>query len=434
MNYAYPVIAGGKFIGAMVSVVSTKEISQFVSRNNLLGQGQSFLLYGQDHVLAHGTLKDQPAAGSEEHPLPHLPRFSDQILAGIWQKEERHPLVIPLPPQTNGHIVELFGERYVFIYQNLKGYGPQPIIAGVYYRSSDVNTEIKRLMFSMMSGLLALILSLIIIVFIGRRIARPIVRFSAVANRVRNLEIDKVGFLPNSLFRELNDQSKSFNAMLQALHWFELYVPKKIVESLIKQNIKVGGDISETQEITVMFTDIVGFSSASENMSARQVATFVNEHFTLVAECIENEGGIVDKFIGDSVMAFWGAPDTQKDNADRACRAALAIREKIRADNIKRQSESKPAIHIRIGIHTGPAIVGNIGSSGRLNYTVIGDTVNTGQRLEQLGRELFPSGTEVSCLISGDTAHKLSDDWNVTTAGKIKLKGHTEAKEVFKLL
>jgi len=434
LNYAYPVVVGGKFIGAMVAVVSTQQLSGFVSRSNLIANGQQFLLYGKKHVMAHWILENGFANKSSEHPLPHLPQFSDSVLSAIWQTEGRYGLDLPLPKGTMGHVLEVLGEQYVFIYQSLEGYGPQPIIAGVYYRSSDVNTEIKRLIYSMMAGLLALVVSLIVIVFVGHRIARPIVRFSSVANRIRNLEVKKVGFLPNSIFRELDDQSKSFNAMLRALHWFELYVPKKIVESLIKQNIQVGDDISKTQEITVMFTDIVDFSSASENMTAREVASYVNEHFNLLAECIEAEDGIVDKFIGDSVMAFWGAPDIQNDSAKRACQTAVTIRAKIHNDNAKRRSNGKAPIHIRIGIHTGPAIAGNIGSSGRLNYTIIGDTVNTGQRLEQLGKEVYPSDTEVSILVSQNTIQMQGSDFQFVSAGEYKLKGHNHAIEVFKLL
>jgi len=434
LNYATPVIIKGKFIGAMVSVVSINELSRFVSQSGLIANGQQFLLYGKNHVMAHWLLESDFANRSSKHPLPHLPQFSDPVLSSIWQTKGRYNLDLPLPKGTKGHVLRIFNKEYVFLFQNLEGFGPQPIYVGAYFLSTDVNEEMQRLIYSLIAGLVALAISILIAVLIGHQIARPIVRFSAVANRVRNLDIAKVGYLPNSVFRELNDQSTSFNAMLRALRWFELYVPKKIVESLIRQNTQVGDDISSTQEITVMFTDIVGFTSTSENMTAREVATFVNEHFTLVAECIEKEEGIVDKFIGDSVMAFWGAPDTQSNNADRACRAALSIRKNICKDNLKRKSQGKPPIHLRIGIHTGPAIVGNIGSTGRLNYTVIGDTVNIGQRLEQLGKELVSPGTEVSCLISGQTAHKLKGDFTLTSAGKVKLKGHTETIEVFKLI
>ncbi len=434
LYYAYPVTVDSKFKGAIVAIVSIRELSQFVSQSSLPREGKSFLLYGQDHILAHWALENGYSGRSAGQPLPGLSQFSDPILSAIWNTKNRFAFIIPLPQGTQGHVVGLFNQQYVFIYQRLSGFGSKPIIAGVYYNSADVNEELKRLMFSMAAGILALMISLIIMVFIGRHIARPIVHFSNVANRVRALEITKVGFLPGSIFRELNDQSKAFNAMLQALHWFELYVPKKIVESLIKQNTHLGDNISNEHNVTVMFTDIAGFSTASKDMTAGEVAGFVNEHFTLVAACIEAEDGIVDKFIGDSVMAFWGAPDNQEDSAERACRAALAIRASIHGDNKKRAASARPPIHIRIGIHTGPAIVGNIGSPGRLNYTIIGDTVNIGQRLEQLAKEVYASNTEVSILISRNTASKLSDDFKVTSAGQFILKGYTKAIEIFKLL
>jgi adenylate cyclase len=434
LNYAYPIIVEGKFIGAMVAVVSIKDLSRFVDQSGLTGRGRQFLLYGQDHVLAHTALKGGYAGRSENHPLPELSQFSDPVLSAIWQTEDRYPLEIPLPSGTRGHVLDISGKQFIFLYQYLAGFGSEPIIAGVYYRLSDVGQELQRLLYSLIAGLVALAVSLVIVVFIAFRITKPIVHFSVVAKRVRYLEIAKVGFLPSSILRELNDQSKAFNAMLQALLWFELYVPKKIVDSLIKRNIRVGDDISDAQEITVMFTDIVGFSSACENMTAREVASFVNQHFTLVASCIEAEEGIVDKFIGDSVMAFWGAPDPQDDSAARACRAALAIRAKIHTDNIERLAKGKAPVHMRIGIHTGTAIVGNIGSPGRLNYTIIGDTVNTGQRLEQLGKEVYPPDTEVSCLISENTAALLGNTFDTNSVGQFTLKGHKNSTEVFKLL
>ncbi len=129
-----------------------------------------------------------------------------------------------------------------------------------------------------------------------------------------------------------------------------------------------------------------------------------------------------------------GAPDIQTDSAQRACRAALTIRAKIHQDNAKRRLNGKAPIHIRIGIHTGPAIAGNIGSPGRLNYTIIGDTVNTGQRLEQLGKEVYPPDTEVSILISRNTMQMLNGEFQFVSAGEFKLKGHSQATEVFKLL
>jgi len=434
LNYAYPVRVRGKFIGAMVAAVSIKELSRFVGKSGLIRDGQGFLLYGREHVLAHWALENGYADRTANEPLPRLSRFSDPVLSAIWNTQNRYSLNIPLSQGTEGHVLEIFNDQHVFVYQRLKGFGAQPIIVGVHYRSADVSEEIKRVVFSLVAGLLALSASLIIVVYVGRRITRPIIHFSTVANRVQNLEIAKVGFLPNSIFRELNDQSKAFNSMLQALYWFEIYVPKNIVESLIKRNIRVGDDISEEQEITVMFTDIVNFSSTSEDMTAREVATFVNEHFTLVTECIEAEEGVLDKFIGDSAMAFWGAPVIHPDSASRACRAALAMRIKIHEDNLVRISQGKDPVQIRIGIHTGTAIIGNIGSPGRLNYTIIGDTVNIAQRLEQGAGKVYPASTEVAILISDNTANLLDGVFKTETVGQLTLKGHAHQIKTFKLL
>ncbi len=434
LNHVQPVIENKKFKGVIVAVVSIQQLSQFVADNSLSSDGQRFLLYGRDQVLAHWLLGTGYANRSSQKPLPALAGFSDPVLSAIWKKSGRHALSLDMPRGTNGHVLEIFNDTYIFIYQNLVGFGPKPIIVGTYFQAAAVSQEIQRMKLSFLAGLIALLISLIAAVMVGRRIARPIVQFSAVTNRIRSLDISKVGFLPNSIFRELNDQSSAFNAMLRALLWFEVYVPKKIVERLVKQGTTVGQDISAVRDITVMFTDIVGFSSASEELQGREVAAFINQHFTLVAACIEAEKGTVDKFIGDSVMAFWGAPEDQDDQADRACRTALAIQSSIHNDNLRRRANGEPPIRLRIGIHSGPAVVGNIGAPGRLNYTIIGDTVNIGQRLEQLAKEVFPPNTEVAILISSDCGQKLSGKFDKASAGRREIKGRAGKIEIYKLI
>ena len=283
-----------------------------------------------------------------------------------------------------------------------------------------------------MVGIGALALSIVAAVLLGRRIARPIVRFSAAAGQVRELNIAEIGDLPGSVFRELDQQARAFNAMLSALRWFELYVPRKIVGRLVKRG-DIDDTISSARKITVMFTDIAGFSSVAEHLSAPEVAALVNRHFEIVAGCIEVEEGTVDKFIGDSVMAFWGAPEAQADAAERACRAALAIADGIRAENARRREEGDAPLGIRIGIHTGSATVGNIGAPGRINYTIIGDAVNVGQRLEQLGKTLFPADSETAILVSGATASELGPDFHPAPAGRHPVKGRAGELDVFRL-
>jgi len=433
ISVAVPVFADGNRLGVVVAAVSVEGLSNFVSSANLSATGSRFILFGRDQVLAHPLIVPNYPGRTNENPLPPLAGFHDIVLAAMWQQEDRYDLHLELPEGTEGHVVHIGPGRFIFFYQMVYGFGEKPLIAGIYFEREEVGQEVRRMVISLIVGIAALILSVLAAIYIGRRIAQPIVRFSSASSKIRDMEISEVGDLPGSIFRELNDQSRSFNAMLRALRWFEFYVPKKIVEQLVKQG-DVRGMVSDARNITVLFTDMVGFSTLSQDMTASEVAALVNHHFSLIGACIDAEGGTIDKFMGDSVMAYWGAPEKQKNRAERACRAAKAIETAIRTDNAARQAEGEPPIGIRIGIHSGRVTVGNIGTPDHINYTIIGDDVNVGARLEQLGKELYPPNTDVSILISGDTKRDLNETFDTELAGRFELKGRAGEVEVYRLI
>ena len=190
---------------------------------------------------------------------------------------------------------------------------------------------------------------------------------------------------------------------------------------------------SDERELTLLFTDIVGFTPLAESQPASEVAAFLNHHFALLGSCVEAEGGTIDKYIGDALMAFWGAPEPQADTAQRACRAALAMARAVAEDNERRSALGAEAVRVRIGIHTGAVVVGNIGAPGRINYTVVGDTVNTSQRLEDLGKQL-DRGEPVTILISAATATQLGGDFAIEPAGSFTVKGKSMDLPVYRLL
>ena len=194
---------------------------------------------------------------------------------------------------------------------------------------------------------------------------------------------------------EIDEQVRAFNLMLDALKVFQTYVPRKLVERLVALG---GGEgmPSETRELTVMFTDIVTFSEIAERMGAEETAAFLNRHFGMLADCIRAEHGTIDKYIGDAVMAFWGAPERLDDHAARAVQAARRIAETITADNQRRARKGLSPVRVRIGLHSGPAVVGNIGAPDRVNYTIVGDTVNDAQRLSRSGTSSIPAPTSPS--------------------------------------
>jgi class 3 adenylate cyclase len=151
----------------------------------------------------------------------------------------------------------------------------------------------------------------------------------------------------------------------------------------------------------------------------------------LLAPCIEAECGTIDKFIGDAVMAFWNAPEQQIDHADRAFRAALLIRKAIRAENEARAERGERPIRLRVGIHTGPAVIGNIGSTERVNYTAVGDTVNVAQRCEALGKLLGRSDADVTILVSSQTRSALTQSIPMSYAGALPMTRRTGGIEVY---
>jgi class 3 adenylate cyclase len=220
--------------------------------------------------------------------------------------------------------------------------------------------------------------------------------------------------------------------MLSGLRWFETYVPKSLVLRLMR--LGEGAIRSEQRAVTVMFTDIADFSGLSERYPPAELVELLNRHFGLLLDNIEAEGGTVDKFIGDSVMAFWGAPEARLDHAKATCRAALAIRTAIAAENRRRAESGAEPLGLRIGIHSGAAVVGNIGAAGRLNYTLIGDTVNVAQRLEALGKDLDTREGETAILISGETAGLLGGRFELRPLGNHQLRGRRAVTEVFELL
>ncbi len=426
-----PLRKGGKVIGGIVSLVRVRDLSSYLNKIGERTGATPFILYGRNRVLAHRNLL-AGFKGSVKAPLPALNQIGDPVIAHIWDPKYREPSALVSRPPVSNHIVDIDGVGHLVFYKSVTGFGPEPWIIGVHVKARVFGDSLIRLAIAGGVGLVAVILAIVMAWLIGRRIASPVRRLADAAHLVGDFRLDSVSPLPNSGIREINDQSTAFNSMVNGLRWFGAYVPKGLVRQLLQGD---GGAAieSDSRNLTVMFTDIAGFSTYSEDRPAHEVAAFLNEHFGIVTDCIEAEGGTVDKFIGDSVMAFWGAPDKQKDRAVRACRAALAIRAAIGQENAKRAAAGKAPVRMRIGIHSGHATVGNIGSPDRLNYTAIGDMVNVAQRMEQLGKDLVPDG-EVTILLTEATHADLGDGFEVRSRGRHAVKGREEEVEVFELV
>lgn len=428
-----PVRRDGRYLGQVAIGVSLHDLSRFLSAYYVEQGINAFVLYDNEHVLAHSTLgarKFDFSGRSNGPPLPRIDQMDDPALAALWSKGRTFEVAAH---RIEGRVVAVGGEEHLMLLRRMSGYGQQDWLVGVTFRESEVNQELKRLDITAATGIGILLISVGAALFVGRRISRQIARLSDAADRIRAFEFRDVPDIPDSRVRELARAATAFNSMVAGLRWFETYVPKALVLRLMHRSGQTMTLLSEERPVTVMFTDIRGFSALAEHMGAAETAALLNAHFTLLADCIEAEGGTVDKFIGDAIMAFWGAPDEQADHAARALRAGRAIARAVAADNRRRAGTGLPPIRVRIGMHSGMAVVGNIGSNSRINYTMVGDTVNVAARVEELASRI-QGDDEVIVLASGTTAQSAGDAVPMTCIGHRALRGRNGTCEIWRVV
>lgn len=210
---------------------------------------------------------------------------------------------------------------------------------------------------------------------------------------------------------------------------FQYYLMPEVIDELIKnpEKISLGG---ERRNLTILFSDIAGFTSISEELSPEDLTNLMNEYLTAMTDIIMKHGGLVDKYIGDAVMAFWGAPLDNPNQTEDACRAIVEMLKKLKELNIDWAKRGLPPIGIRIGLNRGDVIVGNMGSSKRFNYTVIGDDVNFASRLEGINNYY---GTK--CAVSENIVNNIkSKDFVFRELDLIRVKGKSEPKKIFELI
>jgi adenylate cyclase len=219
---------------------------------------------------------------------------------------------------------------------------------------------------------------------------------------------------------------------LQEKRWlrqaFTLYVAPAMVEDLINHpdRLELGG---EEVVVTALFADLAGFSRAAASLSPQELIQLLNEYFSPLTDLILAQGGTLDKYVADSLMAFWGAPLPQPDHARRACQTALDLQQLIVRLARNRRSLGLPSLGLRVGLHSGPVVAGNVGSHERFNYTILGDTVNVASRLERANRVY---GTHT--ILSDATRIRAGAGLLVRELDTVQVQGRTQTVTIFELL
>ncbi len=273
--------------------------------------------------------------------------------------------------------------------------------------------------------------AILIIFFFGKTITTPIIRLVGATKKIiegqYHVDIapttkDEIGQLTSTFIqmgKGLEEKERIKNA-------FGKFVNKEIAEAALREDLRLGG---ERKTVAILFSDIRQFTSISEKLEPEEVVEFLNIYMTKMVSCIEKSDGIVDKFIGDAIMAVWGTPISKGNDTENAINSALMMRKELIEFNKGRGGPKKPIIIIGCGINTGTVLAGQIGSENRMEYTVIGDAVNLASRIEQLNK---PFGTDI--LISEDSYKLVKDIFAVEKMKQIKVKGKMEPQQIYAVL
>lgn len=287
-------------------------------------------------------------------------------------------------------------------------------------------------------GVFFIILALLLGSWLGGRLAAPVVAVAEAANKVAGGDFetrvtvssqDEVGMMANA-FNAMAGDLQSYRQKLieetQIRADLGRYLNDDLVDAIVSREsgLELGG---ERKVITVMFADVVAFTPMTEAHDPEKVVSILNELFTFLTEIIFKHGGIIDKFIGDCVMAVFGAPYGHDDDPLRAARAAEEMMRWLEVGNAKWKKELGVELEMGIGINTGEAVVGNIGSQKRMEYTVIGDTVNVAARLETLAR---PG----QILLTETMVELIEEEFDCASLGTHQLAGRKEPVEIYMLV
>ncbi|MCB1146489.1 MAG: adenylate/guanylate cyclase domain-containing protein [Leptospiraceae bacterium] len=284
---------------------------------------------------------------------------------------------------------------------------------------------------SLLISLLIISIAILFIYFFSKTISKPLKDLVLASDQISE------GHYQTELKKDSEDEigelTDAFVHMAEGLEEreklkgaFGKFVNPEIAQMILKGDLAL---IGESKNVAVFFSDIRSFTAISENLEPAEVVGFLNEYFTLMVDIIHKSNGVVDKFIGDAIMAVWGAPVSKGNDIENAVSAAVQMRKALLKFNTGRGSAKKPIIKIGSGINFGPVLAGQIGSNDRLEYTVIGDAVNLASRLEALNK---PYGTDI--IIPEHVFDDIKGTFNCVSLGSIKVKGKTKPIKIYCVL
>jgi adenylate cyclase len=419
---AIPVIDKDDVVKMVLSAdITMREISKLLAQKKVGETGVAFIFNDQGQVIGYpdiGKIFKKSETGRAVLPTIADTENSAVIAAFKTFKSTGHKSFI----QDDKGIEYIV--RIIDISKELGSQGYIGFMAPKYEFTAEADKMTRTMV---VFSVIIFIFSAVMIYLISRNISTPIQRTAQELVKIGNFDIE-VSTPIESHFHEIAVMNRALAATKRSLRDFGRFVPKAMVRKLIEsgEGAELGG---KKMNITVMFTDVEGFTAISEKMSSEKLALHISDYFDQLTQIIIEEQGTIDKYIGDSIMALWGAPLDDPNHPTNACRAVLNCIRRLADLNKNWALEGKPVMRTRFGIHTGDAVVGNVGSKDRLNYSAFGDSVNLASRLESANKYYH-----TYAMISHDTYKEVRTDFICRPIDIIAVVGKAEGVRIYELM
>jgi adenylate cyclase len=418
---SYPVFGpDGKLNGVWGMDIELDDISNFLKTEKIGEHGFELIINHKSEVVAYPDLSSLIREGNGVLRPVRVEELGLEHLTAAYRKH--------LSTGKRKVVVESGGRTWLASFTKFAQPFPKKWTIALMVPEEDFlgGARQETLIMLLISGVM-LVFAVLLAFAISRGITSPVRRVAEATVKIKSFNLEDKIHIPSRM-KEIQLMRDAISSMQKGLHAFRRYVPAELVRQLIStgEGDQLGG---QKKQLTVFFSDISGFTSIAELMPPEKLMLHLSEYFDELTRILTYHGATVDKYIGDAIMAFWGAPLHDDHHAFHACEACLACQEKVAELNRKWVSEGKHALVTRIGISSGETLVGNVGASERINYTVVGDNVNVASRLEAANK-LY--GTSI--IVSGATHEAVSDRFLFRPLGIITVKGRRDGQAIYELV